>query len=120
MKRFTRSDRVSGLVGRELSVIIDRELRDKRIGMVTVTGVDMSRDLKNARVYVSVLGGEEETNRSIEALNAASAFIRTRLGERVVLRYLPNLLFLFDSSTVDGMRMDRILDSIVKDDSELM
>jgi len=120
MQRFARSSRVSGLVGRELSVIIDRELRDERIGMVTVTGVDMSRDLKNARVYVSVLGDDEETNRSLDALNAAAPYIRARLGERVVLRYLPNLQFFFDSSTVDGMRMDRILDEIRQDDSKRM
>jgi len=112
MQRFKRSDRVSELIGREISIIIDRELRDTRIGMVTVTGVDMSKDLKNARVYVSVLGGDDETRRSVDALNNAAEFIRMRLGERAILRYLPKLAFFFDSSTIEGMRMDRIIEDI--------
>jgi len=112
MHRYQRSDRVSELISREIAVIIDRELRDTRIAMVTVTGVDMSADLKNARVFVSVLGSEIEIENSISALNNAASFIRARLGERVTLRYLPKLVFFYDSSTVDGMRMDRILEEI--------
>ncbi len=100
------------LISREVSMIIDRELRDERIGMVTVTGVDMSRDLKHAHVFVSVLGSEEETEVSIAALNDAASFIRTCLRDRVALRYLPVLRFFHDSSMIDGMRMDRILETI--------
>ena len=112
MQRFQRTDRVSELMGREISVIIDRELRDTRISMTTVTGVDVSKDLRSARVYVSVLGGKEETKHSIDALNNAAQFIRARLSERITLRHMPKLTFYFDSSTVDGMRMDRILDEL--------
>ena len=112
MNRFKRSDRVSELVSREVSQIIDQELRDTRIGMVTVTGVDMSNDLKSARIYISVLGNDDVVQSSLEALNSASAFVRARLGERVSLRYLPRLSFFYDSSTVDGMRMDKILDEL--------
>ena len=112
MQRYKRIDRVSELMGREISVIIDRELRDTRLAMVTVTGVDVSKDLRSARIFVSVLGGEEETKLSIEALNNASQFIRARLGERITLKHIPHLTFYFDSSTVDGMKMDRILDNL--------
>ena len=112
MKRFNRSDRVSHLIHREVSSIIDRELRDQRIGMVTVTGVDVSKDLRDARIYVSILGNNEEIESSLNALNAASAFIRTCLGTRVVLKYLPVLSFHYDSSTIDGMRIDKLIDQI--------
>ena len=112
MHRFNRTKRVSELIHREISTIIDQELRDSRIGMVTVTGVDISRDLKNARIYVSVLGNEDEVKLSLSTLNAASQFIRLRLGERVLLKYLPAISFYFDSSTVNGMRIDKLLNEI--------
>ena len=111
-KRYQRTDRVSELVSREISLIIDRELRDTRIGMVTVTGVEISKDLRSARVFVSVLGGDDVTRLSLETLNNASSFIRARLGERITIRHLPQLTFYFDSSTVEGMKMDRILDNL--------
>lgn len=115
MNRFKRSDRVSALISREISKIIDYQMRDTRIGMVTVTGVDLSNDLRNAKVYVSVLGSETEINTSVSALNSASNFIRARLGERIILRYLPTITFFYDPSTIEGMRMDKILDDIKKD-----
>ncbi len=118
MHRYERSDRVSELVKREISKIIDQELRDTRLGMVTVTGVDMSRDLKNARVFVSVFGSEEVIKSSLLALNSASQFIRVRMGERVSLRYLPKITFSYDSSTVDGMHMDKLLDEIKEKDMD--
>ena len=82
--------------------------------MVTVTGVEVSRDLRNARVFVSILGSEEEIKTSLDALNEASGFIRTCLKTRVVLKYLPALRFYYDSSTVDGMRIDKLIDEINK------
>ena len=112
MNRYNRSDRVSQLLHREISVIIDQELRDQRIGMVTVTGVNLSKDLKIARVYFSVLGNSEEVKKTISTLNGASNFIRARLGERIILKYLPTIEFLYDSSTVDGMYIDKLLDEI--------
>ena len=112
MHKFNRTKRVSELIHREISIIIDQELRDSRIGMVTVTGVDISKDLKNARIYVSVLGDEDEVKLSLSILNAASQFIRLRLGERVILKYLPAISFYFDSSTVTGMHIDKLLNEL--------
>ena len=112
MHRYKRSERVSELIHREISNIIDQKMRDVRIGMVTVTGVDMSNDLKNAKVFVSIFGSEEEEQSSLLALNSASEFIRARVGEKVTLRYLPKLSFYIDSSAVNGMRMDKLFDEI--------
>ena len=114
MKRYNRIDRVSQLVHREISTIIDIELRDKRIGMVTVTGVEVSKDLRHARVFVSILGDDEEIKSSLDALNEASPFIKSHLKTRVVLKYLPDLRFFYDSSTVDGMRIDKLIEEINK------
>ena len=82
--------------------------------MVTVTGVEVSRDLRHARIFVSTLGSEEEIKASLDALNEASGFIRTCLKTRVVLKYLPALRFYYDSSTVYGMRIDKLIDEINK------
>jgi len=114
MKRFNRTDRVSALIHREVANIIDLELKDTRVGMVTITGVEVSRDIRNARVYVSVLGGNDETASTLDALNDAAAFIRSRLKTKVILKYIPELRFFFDSSTVDGMRIDKLIDEINK------
>ena len=110
MQRFSRTDRVSELIHRAISSIIDYDLKDKRIGMVTVTGVDMSKDLKNARVYVSILGDEKAIETTLLALNTASSFIRGRLREKIILRYLPHITFYYDSSMVTGFRIAKLLE----------
>lgn len=115
MNRCKRTDRISNLIHRAVSSIIDNNLRDARIGMVTVTGVEVTKDLKNARVYVSMLGNDEEIDNSLNVLNNAANYIRLCLGEKIILKYTPALRFYYDSSTVDGMRMDRLLDEIKKE-----
>ena len=115
MNRYKRTDRISNLIHRAVSTIIDNNLRDARIGMVTVTGVEVTRDLKIARVYVSILGSDEEIKNSLIVLNNATNYIRSCLGEKVILKYTPALQFYYDSSTVDGMHMDRLLDEIKKE-----
>lgn len=114
MHNFKRTDRVAELLRREISVIIDQELRDERIHMTTVTGVDVARDLKSARVYVSILGSDDDVRQTVEGLNSAANFIRSLLAERIVLRYMPALTFQYDASTVQGMHMDKLLDEIKK------
>jgi len=109
MNRYKRTDRVSNIVHRAISDIIDNEIRDTRKGMVTVTGVEVARDFKTARVFVSVLGDREQADISVELLNNASGFIRSRLGEMIIIRYVPSLKFYYDASTVTGMKMDSIL-----------
>ncbi len=112
MANFKRTERVSELILREISDIIAHDIRDTRIGMVSVSGVDVTRDLKNASVYVTVLGDEKDVDISLKVLNNAAQFIRSRLIERIELRYTPVLKFLYDDSIVNGMRMDKILEGI--------
>ena len=115
MNKFKRSDRVSHTIHRAISSIIENDLQDKRIGMVTVTGVELARDLKNARVYVSVLGDEKDVELSINILNKASRFIRSRISEKVVLKYIPAIKFYYDFSTVNGMHINTLFKKIHKE-----
>jgi ribosome-binding factor A len=77
--------------------------------MISVSGVEVSRDLAHARVYISVLGGDEDVNETIRVLNKAAGFIRHQLGQRMRLRSVPQLRFLYDGSLAEGARMDALI-----------
>lgn len=95
----------------ELADLIQRELKDPRVGFVTVTEVRMSPDLKHARVYVSVYEGEEEKKQeSITALQRAEGFLRHSLGRRLRLRYVPALRFVVDDTLDHSARIDELLE----------
>ncbi len=117
MQGFKRIDRVSEMISRELSYIIDREMRDERVKMATVTGVEVSPDLRSARVFVSVLD-DEHADETVEVLNNAAMFIRSKLGERIVLKYLPKLLFILDTSATYGLKMDKLFESLHNENAD--
>ncbi len=112
MHRFQRADRVSQLIHHEVSHIIKFDMKDERTEMVTVTGVELSRDCKNAKIFVSVLGGEDATKNALEALESSASFIRGRLRERVVMKHIPMLIFRHDPSLAEGARIDMLLNEI--------
>jgi ribosome-binding factor A len=99
------------MIQREISDII-RGLKDPRVGFVTVTAVEMSEDLRHAKVYVSVLGTEEVRNETLKALEHGAAYIRREVGQRIQIRHTPELLFRYDASMEEGARMDRLLDAL--------
>jgi ribosome-binding factor A len=96
----------------EISLMLTRDLKDRRIGFVTLTGVEMSKDLRHAKIYVSAMGSSQEQETSLEALNHASGWIRHELGQRLRLKFLPDLLFITDTSQQYGERIDQLLDEI--------
>jgi len=96
----------------EISLLIQRRVRDPRLGFVTVTGVEVSPDLRVAHVYVSVLGSDDDVQRSLESLRRAAGFFRRELGASLSLRYLPELNFRPDDTLERGFRIDRLLDSL--------
>jgi len=108
----TRQNRVSDLIRGEVSRLILRELRDPRIGFVTVTGATISPDLRNARVYISVLGGDKEQQATLEALKRASGFIRKEVFRNLRLRFSPTIEFQIDESLERGARIEEALRSI--------
>jgi ribosome-binding factor A len=105
-----RPERIAEQLREELSQIISGEMKDPRVGLVTVTGVKLSPDLRDARVYVGGLGPDEEIEQSLEALRSAAGFIRWRLGRSLQLRHTPQLHFVFDRTVRTAARIEEILD----------
>ena len=106
----TRTARVSRQILQELSDVIERELKDPRVGMITLTTVQMTPDLHTARVFFSRLGTPAEREESRRALEHAAGFLRRELGSRLRLRYSPELRFIVDDSLDVSERISRILD----------
>ncbi len=113
MVRPLRRERVTELIHHELGDIIQREVRDPRLGWVTVTRVEMSSDLCYAKVFISILGGDERAQQhSLRILERAGAFIRTELGRRIRLRQTPELQFKLDHSLEHSQRVMDLLRGI--------
>jgi ribosome-binding factor A len=104
-----RAERLAEQIKEELSLIIDGEVEDPRVGFVTVTGAKLSADLRTAKVYVSVLGTEEEVRGSLAALRHASGFIRQQLGNVLRMRHTPELHFVYDDADVRAARITELL-----------
>jgi ribosome-binding factor A len=116
-KEYSRTSRVAQQVQKELARIIQQEVKDPRIGMATISGVDITRDLAYAKVYVTFLTIGEQTNEeSLEGLNAASGYIRRLLGKAMRLRIVPELRFCFDETLTEGLRISEMVSSAVKAD----
>lgn len=111
MLPYKRSQRVSDLLREEIADIITYRLKDPRIGFITVTGVDVTDDIKIARVYISVLKDEEKKT-TLEVLNAAKSFIRTELSKRLRMKFIPSIEFRLDTSVEYGSRIDKLLKEI--------
>jgi len=104
-----RPERLGEQIKEEVNQVILGELNDPRIGLVTVTGVEVTSDLRNARIYVSILGSEEEIARSLGALRSASGFIRWQVGRSLNLKHLPELTFSYDKAARSATRIEEIL-----------
>ena len=110
-KEYARTQRVADYLQRELAALIQHEVRDPRVGMVSITGVDVSRDLGHARVYSTVLGcdSNEDAAESGEALNKAAGFLRSQLSRDSNMRSVPQLRFYFDSSVGQGRHLEDLI-----------
>ena len=109
---MSRLQRVNQLIREEISVLIQRELKDPRLGFVTVTEVDVAKDLRTAKVYVSVLGPEADWRSSLEALENARGFIRNWLVPRLRLRAIPHLTFHPDRSMAHAAHIQTVLEEL--------
>ncbi len=110
-----RVNRVGEQIKKEISDILQRELKDPRIGFVTVTAVDMSGDLSQAKIFISVLGSEEQKEGSLKAIASASGYIRSEIGKRIRLRHTPELIFTFDASIDYGYKIEKLFKEINQD-----
>lgn len=111
-----RRARLNEQLRRELSELIRTQVRDPRVGLVTITGVDVAADLGSARVYVRVVGGPEEMGRSLQGLEAAASFLRTALGRILHVRRVPELRFREDRSYEGAARIEQVLAEVLPED----
>ena len=110
--RFKRSERVQELILEEISKLIQRGLKDPRIGFATVTRVEVSNNLKHARVYVSVMGTDEEKNETLIGLINARGYIRNSLGKNLYMKFIPELEFKLDENANHAEKISRILNEL--------
>src|SRR5581483_7351512 len=115
-REFSRATRLGDEIQRDLSELIRTEMRDPRVGLVTVTGVEVSRDLSHARVFITSLQGDQATQESLLALRHASGFLRSRLAHALKTRTVPELHFEIDHSVDRGVRLSHLIDEAVESD----
>ncbi len=113
-KEFSRTRRVGEQIQRDLAQLIPREVRDPKLGMVTVAGVDVTRDYSLAKVFITVLGAEP--NVSVHILNDVAGYLRHMLGKRLMLRSVPALRFIYDDTTQRGNHLSHLIDEAVDKD----
>ncbi len=113
-----RPQRVADLVRHEVAAILQREVKDPRVGFVTVTDVEMSPDLRVARVFYSVLGESDQRRDTGQGLASASAYIRREVGRRLHLKVVPELRFVYDTSLERGLRIEAVIESMGNDEPE--
>jgi ribosome-binding factor A len=109
MHPYKRSERIGELILVEIADLIAREIKDPRIGFVTFTRVEMSDDLRHAKIFVSSFGAEKEKARTLQGLSSATGYMRRHLGRALHLRYTPELSFLLDDSLEHGAKIAQIL-----------
>jgi ribosome-binding factor A len=111
-----RTDRISEEVKKEVSAIIQNELKDPRLPkMISVISADVTRDLRYAKIFISVLGSEQEEKDAIHGLKSAAGYIRREIGHRLKLRYTPELLFELDHSIERGVYITKLINDTMQD-----
>lgn len=116
-KEFSRTRRIAQQLQQELAMVLQRDMKDPRIGFITVNDVDVSRDLSYAKVFVTFF--EEDTElvqQKIDALTVTAPYVRTLVAGRMKLRVMPELRFIYDSSLVEGMRMSNLVTQVINKD----
>lgn len=116
-----RAQRVADFLRKELSSLILLELRDPRVGMVSITDVELSKDLAHAKIFVTVLGCDsvEEAEQSLTVLNQAAGFLRTEISRQSKMRSMPSFRFIFDDSVQRGHRMSMLIAQALESDQRL-
>jgi ribosome-binding factor A len=118
-REFARTDRVGQEIQKEIAMIIQREVKDPRLGMVTVNAVEITRDLAYAKIFVTFFTLEgQNVDESVKILNDAASYIRTLLAKRIKARIMPELRFVYDKSMVEGVRMGNLVDKAIAEDEK--
>lgn len=108
-----RSDRVAQQVQRELADIIRNELKNQQIGLLTLTDVELTRDLSHAKVFYTLLNGDDDLEKTAEVLARSSGFLRSQLARRIQLFTVPTLTFIYDKSIAEGVALSQLIDQAI-------
>jgi ribosome-binding factor A len=109
MAHTRRQDQLGELIGQELSDLIHNRLKDPRVGFASITGVEVSGDLRHAKVFVSVMGSAEDQQATMRALGHAGGFLRHELAQRLTIRHTPELVFRLDDSIARGSHLIELM-----------
>ncbi|PKM41941.1 MAG: ribosome-binding factor A [Firmicutes bacterium HGW-Firmicutes-8] len=113
-----RANRVAEEIKREITKMLRDEIKDPRVGFVTVTGVEVTPDIRYAKVFISIYGDDESKVQSLKAMESAKGFVRSELGKRMRLRYTPEVSFKFDPSIEYGARIMKLLADVKETENE--
>jgi ribosome-binding factor A len=114
-----RTDRINGLLRQEISLLLSRDLNDPRLsGVVSITRVETSADLRVSRVYVSVLGDPDDKDSVLKGISSASGFIRREMRDRLSLKHIPDLRFTLDESMEEAQHIQRLMDGLAATDDQ--
>lgn len=109
MAKQLRIEKLQELIKQEMSKMLLNDIKDPRIGFVTVTGVEMTGDLREAKIFVSVMGDADKVQSSLDGLNSALGFVRREIGQRIRLRFTPEISFALDTSLDYGDHIQKLL-----------
>lgn len=118
-KDYSRTQRIGDQMQRELASLIQREIKDPRLGLVTITAVEVSRDLSHAKVFITIMGkddDEDAVKSNLRILNEAGGFLRMQLGKAMKLRTVPQLHFSYDASVRRGVELTSLIERAVAED----
>lgn len=118
-KEFSRTQRIGDQMQRELALLIQREIKDPRLGLITITAVDVSRDLSHARIFITIMGQDDDQEAikgNLRILNDAAGFLRMQLGKSMKLRTVPQLHFNYDASIRRGVELSSLIERAVAED----
>ena len=115
-KDYSRSLRIADQIQREIADLIRNELKDRRVGMITLTDVEVSQDYAHAKIFYTTLGSKEDNFLTDKGLERATGFLRSQLSHRLRLRVVPQLHFIYDESVERGIRLSQLIDKAVEQD----
>ncbi|MGF0040463.1 30S ribosome-binding factor RbfA [Peptoniphilaceae bacterium SGI.131] len=114
-----RTKRIEAEMKKEISLLMANEIKDPRLSaMASITAIELTNDLSQAKIFISVLGDREDKENSLAGLESSKGFIKKELGSRLKLRHIPDLIFKLDETIEHGLYMDKLIDEVIKRDNE--